>query len=187
MAETEILKKKKKKWYGILASPEFNNIEIGETLADSEESLIGRSLEVNLANITNDPKSQNIKIKFKINQVKGNEAYTEVYRYELSSTYIKRVVKPTKNKVDDSILFATKDNIKIRIKPLFLTKALVKKSILTMLRIKSREYLQNYFKENEYKKLIQDLVSHNIQKDLKNILKKIYPLNTAEIRLMQRL
>ena len=187
MAETEILKKKKKKWYGVLASPEFSNIEIGETLADSEESLIGRGLETNLANITNDPKSQHIKVKFKINQVKDNQAYTEVYRYELANTYIKRVVKPTKDKIDDSILLTTKDNIKIRIKPLFLTKALVKKSILTMLRIKSREYLQDYCKKNEYKNLIQDLVSHNIQKDLKSILKKIYPLNVAEVRLMQRL
>ncbi len=187
MAETEILKKKRKKWYGILASKEFNNLEIGETLASSDGVLVGRSIEVNLANLTNDPKSQNIKIKFKIKEVKGNEAYTEIYNYEMSSTYIRRVVKPGKGKIDDSILLTTKDDIKLRIKPLFLTKLLVKQSILTNLRKKSREYLQEYCKKNDYSKLIQDLVNHHVQNDLKNLLKKVYPLSVAEIRLMQRL
>jgi len=185
MAETQTLKRKK--WIGILASPEFNNAEIGETLVSENTNLIGRKLEANLANLTQDPKSQNIKIKFKIREVKDNEAYTEIFSYEMLSTYVKRVIRPAKEKMDDSFEYSTKDSIKIKIKTLILTKAKTKKSILTSIRLKSREFLKDYCSKSEFKKLIIDLASHNLQKELKNTLKRVYPLSVCEIRIMQRI
>ncbi|SRR3989344_1012756 len=185
MAEKQV-QKKKKKWFGIM-SAELDNKEIGETLANEDANLVGRTLEVNLANITQDPKSQNIKIKFKIKEIKGNEAYAEVVSYAMLSTYVKRVIKPAKEKVDDSFRYATKDDIKVAIKTLILTKAKTKKSILSHIRNASHEFLQDYCKKNEYKNLIWDLSSHNLQKNLKNFLKKIYPLSVCEIRMMERL
>ncbi|MEK6862554.1 MAG: 30S ribosomal protein S3ae, partial [Nanoarchaeota archaeon] len=80
MAETQVIKKKKK-WFTILAGPEFDNAEIGETLANENANLIGRTLEVNLADITRDPKSQNIKVKFRIKEVKDTQCYTELISY----------------------------------------------------------------------------------------------------------
>ena len=187
MASTEILKKKKKKWYEILASSEFNQATIGETLAADDNSLINRTVELNLANITNDSKMQNVNVKFKVKEVKNGKANTELIRYELLPTYIRRVVKPKKEKIDDSFLLETQDNIKIRLKPLFLTKTLTKNSILSTLRKVSKEFLENYCKKNDYSNLIKDLVEHNIQKEIKNILKRIYSLSVCEIRLMEKL
>ncbi|MEK6907311.1 MAG: hypothetical protein AABW45_02190 [Nanoarchaeota archaeon] len=185
MAETQIIKKKKK-WFGIIAGPEFKNAEIGETLSNEDAPLVGRTLEVNLANINQDPKSQNIKIKFKIKEVKGNEAYAEVISYAMLSTYVKRVIKPAKEKIDDSFVYTTKDNVKVKIKTIMLTKAKTQHSVLSSIRKKSHEYLQDYCKKNEYGGLIVDLSSHNIQRDLKNFLKKVYPLSVCEIRMMER-
>ncbi|AJF62372.1 MAG: SSU ribosomal protein S3AE [archaeon GW2011_AR20] len=186
MADVQ-LQKKKKKWFGIVTGLESNRSEIGETLANEDANLVGRTLEVNLANITQDPKSQNIKVKFRIKEVKGNEAYAEVISYAMLSTYVKRVIKPAKEKIDDSFKYLTKDNVKVVVKTIILTKSKTIKSILTNIRHKSHEYLQNYFKKTDYTTLINDLASHNLQKDLKNILKKIYPLSVCEIRMMERL
>ncbi len=185
MAETQILKKKKK-WFTVIAGPEFKNFEIGETLGNENAKLIGRTLEVNLANVTQDPKSQNIKIKFKIINVKDNQADADVISYEMLSTYIKRLIKPAKEKMDDSFIYKTKDDINVKIKTLILTKAKTKHSILSSIRHKSREYLQDYCKKSEYKTLIADLAFHNLQKELKTILKKIYPLSVCEVRKMER-
>src|SRR3989344_7629474 len=127
MTNTQIIKKKKK-WLGIFAGPEFNNAEVGETLANEGAKIIGRTLEVNLANITQDPKSQNIKVKFRIKEVKGNEAHSEFISYKMLSTYVKRVIRPAKEKMDDSFQYMTKDNIKVVIKTLILTKAKTKHS-----------------------------------------------------------
>ena len=186
MAETEILKKKKKKNYLLLAK-EFNNNEIGETLASEDNMLIGRTIEVNLAHLTDDPKMQNVKIKFKIREVKDNKGYAELTKYFMLPTYIKRVVKPGREKIDDSFILITKDKIKIRLKPLMVTKALTQRSILSSLRNKTKEFMNEYCKKNEYGGFLNDLINHDIQKMLKDNLKKVYPLSVVEIRLMEKL
>jgi small subunit ribosomal protein S3Ae len=186
MAETEILKKKKKKAY-LLYAKEFDNVEIGETLASEDNLIIGRTIEVNLAQLTNDPKTQNIKIKFKIKEVKENKGYAELNSYFMLPTYIRRVVKTAREKLDDSFKLMTKDNINIVVKPLLLTKALTQSSILSHLRKKTREFFNDYCKKNDYKKFLDDLIMHNLQRELKEVLKKVYPLSVAEIRLMEKL
>ena len=186
MAETQILKKKKK-WFGIYAGSEFNNVEIGETPANENTNVIGRTLELNLANLTQDPKSQNIKVKFKIKEIKDNKINAELISYEMLSTYIKRVIRPAKEKLDYSYEYSTKDNIKVALKILVLTKAKTKHSILTSIRLRSTEFLKEYFKKTDYKTLIVDLASNNLQKELKNNLKKVYPLSICEVRMMERI
>ncbi len=186
MAETEILKKKKKKNY-LLFAKEFNNNEVGETLASEDNLLIGRTIEINLAHLTNDPKMQNVKIKFKIKEVKDNKGYVELTKYFMLPTYIRRVVKPGREKIDDSFILITKDKTKIRLKPLMVTKALTQNSVLSSLRNKTKEFMNEYCKKNEYSRFLNDLINHDIQKMLKDNLKKVYPLSVVEIRLMEKL
>src|SRR3989344_3915207 len=66
------LKKKKKIWYTILASKEFNNFIIGETTSSSPNSLIGRKIRVPLSELIKNPKKQNLNITFSITQLKEN-------------------------------------------------------------------------------------------------------------------
>ncbi len=186
MADTEILKKKKKKGYLLLAS-EFNNMEIGETMASEDSFLIGRSIDMSLAQMMDDPKMQNVKIRFKIKEIKDGKGYGEVYEYMMLPTYVKRVVKPAKEKVEDSFVLLTKDNIKVRIKPIMLTKAKTQQSVLANLKLKTREFFSEYCKNNDYSKFLHDLTMHFLQKELKGILNKVYPLSICEIRLMQKL
>ena len=186
MAEAEVLKKKKKKLYLVL-SKEFNNQEIGETLASEDSLILGRSLEVSLAQLTNDPKTQNVKIRFKIIEVKDGKGYAELRDYSILQTYIKRVVKPGREKVEDSFGLVTKDGVKIRVKPLLLTKSVTQKSVLANMRKKTRNFFGQYCSKNDYSNLLQDLFSHNVQKDLKGLLNKVYPLSVCEIRQFQRL
>ena len=56
----DVVKKKRKKWYPILASQEFRQIEIGETTTSSPDSLIGRTVNANLSQLTRDMKKQNL-------------------------------------------------------------------------------------------------------------------------------
>ena len=186
MAETAILKKKKKKTY-VLIAKEFNNMEIGETLASEDNLVLGRTIEIGLNQITNDPKTGSVKIKFKVNEVKEGRGYCELVQYFMIPTYVRRVVKPGKEKIEDSFLVLTKDNVKLRIKPILLTKAETQHSLLSSLRFKTREIFVEYCKKNDYNRLLDDIISHNLQKTLRDTLKKIYPLNVAEIRLMEKL
>ena len=73
MGKKEIIKKplikKKRKWYILLASKEFNSVEIGDTLSSDPSLLINRTVEVNLAFLTNDMKKQNMRVTFKVTKL----------------------------------------------------------------------------------------------------------------------
>jgi len=179
-------KPKKKTWYTIVASKEFNNSIIGDTITYSPDSLIGRTIKVSLSDLTRNSKQQNTNITFSIINVK-EKANTELVSYELSSSFIKRLVKPGKDKFDDSLILTTKDDIKLRVKPFTIAKSKINKSISTALRAKTREFLTDFFKKQTFSTIISSLISYKLQRDIKNHLKKIYPVRTFEIRVLKKI
>jgi len=181
-----ILKKKKKKWVTIYASSEFNNIDIGETLVVEQNEVLGKTLEVNLADLTNDIKKQNILLTFAANKIQDQKVVCDIIGYELSPSYVKRVIKRARSKIEDSFLCSTKDDVKVRLKPVILTRSKAKGSILTLLRHKSRDYFVNNVKKQTYNEILADIMSHNLQKGLKEELKKIYPVSLTELRIFKK-
>ncbi len=181
----EKISKKRKEWFEILASKEFKEISIGETYSYNVESIIGRTLHLNLSSLTNDARMQNVMVKLVISDVKNKKAHTKLEGYELVSAFIKRVVKLEKDRADDSYVYKTKDNLDVVFKPLFITKNKVKTSILSNLRMSARDFLNKYISRITYDELVLDLIDYKLQKELKNNMKKVYPLDVAEIRLME--
>ena len=55
------LKKKKKQWFTIVAPREFNEMEIGESLAPDTQSLVNRRISLSLGFLTGDLSRQNTK------------------------------------------------------------------------------------------------------------------------------
>jgi small subunit ribosomal protein S3Ae len=180
--KTTVQDKKKKKWVPIFASKEFNNMEIGETFVEEAEQAMGRVVEVNLMMLTKDPKKQNFNVYFKIVDTKNNQANTALIAYQIQSAQLKKITKKSKNKVDDSKVYTTKDNIKVIIKPILITKALTYKSTLQELRKKTREFLEKYCKETNASDVLKDIVSGNLQREIKTQLKKILPVTNSTIK-----
>ncbi len=179
---TDIKKKKKKKWLPILASVEFNNQYITETYVDEPESAVGRRLSINLMTLTRDPKKQLFNAEFKINEIKNNNAITELIGYRMQPAHLKRITKSGKNKVDDSFIYTTKDNKKIAIKPILLTKSLVYKTILQEIRRATRSFILEYAGKNSFSQIMKDIISGKLQKDLRENAKKIYPVTNIIIK-----
>ena len=180
------LKKAKKKWIEIVAPKEFNGAVIGETLCSELNSVIGKRLSVNLMQLTGDIKKQSINIKFRIDKVSGNQALTEIVGYELSSFYLKRLTRRTKGKLEDSFLAESKDKVKFRIKPLMFAKNETKKSIMAHLRKEIRNFLIENSAKLDFSQVIYSVISNQFQKELKQSLKKIYPLAISEIRVLEK-
>ncbi len=185
MAEEKLVKKKKN-WYNIIGSGAFKDVDLGETIAYDDKQLIGRKLNINLMEITGDVKKQSARLIFKIKDVNGNRAVADLIGYEMLSAHTKRLVRELRSKVDDSFITETKDKIKIKVKPLILTRNLVSKSISSSLRKKSRELLNEELNKNDYGNIINMLVNNKIQRQLRDSLKKIYPLAGYEVRMLER-
>lgn len=185
MVQVEI-KKKKKRWIPILPTNHFKILDIGETYTAEPSKLVGKTLSLNLMELTRDPKKQNSKITFKIIEVKDNKALTEIKRYEMLPSLVKRLAHPGKSKIDISLRLETKDNIKIKIKPVIVTKSRTTRSKLSKLRKQTEDFLKLAVKNLSYSDLISSLLSFKLQILLKQNLKKTYPITVCHIRIMEK-
>ncbi|MEM2121083.1 MAG: hypothetical protein QXU20_00270 [Candidatus Woesearchaeota archaeon] len=174
-----------KEWYEVEAPKQFKNVIVGEVTADSPNKLIGRTVVIALSEITRNIKLQGVNVKFKIYDVQNKRAKTNFVGYEITPPAVKRFVSRRKNKLDDSFVIITKDNIPLRIKPLVITAFRTKGVVEKRLRSKIRELLFKQIKEMSFDDFAANLVSHKLQEGLRAELSKIYPIKTFEIRMFE--
>lgn len=186
-AKTVGLKKKKKKWVSILASKDFNEVELGETFVEENENVIGKVVCANMMNLTRDMKKQNIQLYFIVREVKENTAHTELIGYEMVNAYLKRITKKAKERIDYSFEAVSQDNIKFRIKPIMMTKGVAHHSVATALRKAVDNYIRDVAKKTSFTELMKSVIVGNLQKEAKLELKKIYPLNSCMIKSFKKL
>jgi len=181
-----VVKKKKKVWYNILSPKDFGDFTIAETLATEPSQLSGRVVKMSLMDLTNDPKKQNVQLTFKITDIKEKNASSDLIRYELMPSYVRRMMRKERGKIEDSFVLQSKDNVKIRIKPFIITKSKTQRSVLTAIKNRSKEFLADVLKELNYSDFISDVISTKTQKSLREQLKKIYPIAMLEFKTIER-
>ncbi len=175
----KVVKGKKKKWHGIVAPELFKGVSLGESYVYDISNLIGKKLRVNLGSLRFD-KKQNVRIIFRITDVKENNAYTELIGYEVYGAYLKRLIRVGNRKVESSSLYESKDNIKLKIKLFLVTRGKPPNAVLTALREDTQKFLKEYLKEKSYNDFMKDVLFSNLHKSIKNKLKKIYPVVSFE-------
>lgn len=185
MAEAKTLKMKRKKWYTILAPGLFRQMEIGEILLDDVRKAVGRVVTANLMELTNDVKKQNMNMKFIIRNIEGERLLTETIGYEVIPASIKRMVRRGRERVDSSIVCVTADNKRIRVKTFLLSRSMITGSVKSSLLRHLNDSLIKSIRKLSYDNLIEELVSHKLQKTMHSQLSKIYPLKACEIRMLK--
>ncbi|PIN86184.1 hypothetical protein COV19_06210 [Candidatus Woesearchaeota archaeon CG10_big_fil_rev_8_21_14_0_10_44_13] len=176
---------KKKKWHKVLAPKLFNDMVIGETPSLEPNTLIGRTLKINMLTLTGDIKKQNIDITFEIEKVMGDTAYTRIKKFEINPAAVRRFIRRGKNRVDDSFICLTSDNKKVKVKPFLVTFSKTTNSVLCALRKRAREFFARAVKSTTYDNLCREIVTYNVQKAMRDNLKKIYPLRVCDVRVME--
>ena len=181
----QIIRKEKKKYYPIIAPPVFDKQEIGEIPLYDLNECIGRTLSLNLITLINDPKKQNVNIKFEITNIDGQKALTEVIGYHIVQSSVRRMIKRKKIRIDDSFAVKTNDSKSVRIKPFLITAGFIRRSALRGLRENLRDIITKDVSKMSYEDLIVGLISRKFQNELRSRLNKIYPLAVCEIRAME--
>lgn len=181
------LVKKKKSWIGIYGSNIFEGLFLGESLGERPADLMNRVIQVNLGDIIKDVKKQNVKLLFKVNDVKENRAIADIIGYGMITNYLRRSAMKMRNKMNDSFTAKTKDGVSIQIKPLLMTKTGTQKAVLSEVRNKTKQLLIADVASMGYYELIDAIINYRLQKALRDRVKKVYPLSACEIRMMERL
>jgi ribosomal protein S3AE len=176
------VKVKKKRWFPVFAPNFLGKTEIGESYLNEVEEATGRTLKVNLKDLTGSIKDQNICLSLKITTVAGNNLQTEVVGYSYMPYFIKRMVRRNIGKVEDSFLLRTKDDKVVRIKPLITTVFKLNKSVKTLFRKKIIEILGQEAGKLTFDSLINELLRYKLQIELKKKLKNIHPVREVIIR-----
>ena len=175
----------KKRWFSLVSTPEFNSTHLGESRAYSPQDLVGRTLVINLMTLTNDPRKQSFNATFVVNKVEGDQGVAQLISYDMGGAYVRRVVRKGTTRVDDTFMVLTKDNTFLLVKPLLITKYKADHSITTLLRRKMRTLVASRFAVLSTADAFSSVIGNNLQMDIKKSLKKIYPLTTSEIRVLE--
>lgn len=182
MVTSEALKKRKKIWVHILAPEGFSSRDVGESYVYLPEQLINKTVEVNLSNLIGDPKKQNTYVALRVKEIKEGKGITEFFAYYLSPSYLKRLMRMTQGRAEQSLVLKTKDGKSIRIKALALSKIEPQNSVLTAVRTKMKEILIANVQSNNFNDIMSGVISYEFQKVMSKELKAIYPLSYVLIR-----
>ena len=172
----------KKRFVKIIAPKLFHGQIIGESPVVDAKLLLGRKIKTNLMTLTNNPRNQSINVKFEIKNLQGDSVGTEMIGYEMSPSFLRRLIRKGRKKAEDSYLLETKDNKKMKISPFMVTLNPAGNSTLTALRKAAHSFLSKRIKELSCYEVFNDIIMNKLQSQLREQLKKIYPLKTCEIR-----
>lgn len=171
-----------KEWYKIYAPKMFNEMQIGETPSGDPASLIGRTTEVTVHDLTGDFSKMHIKLKFKVNDVTGFDAHTVFVGQDLTSDYVRRLTRRKRTKTDHVIDARTKDGFLVRVKPMSVTEKRIQASQETAIRMIMTEHLQKSAADMSISEVVKAVISGEMAKDLSRATKIIVPIKRIEIR-----
>lgn len=173
---------KKKKWVQVFAPKILNEAFLGETFISEYEEAVGKEISVSLMTLTGEPQKQTVVLSFKMIGAKNNAITTDVIGFRIVPAAVRKTMRRGKEKIEDSFKLTTQDNVRVLIKPLLVTKGRTKSSVLANLRRTARAQVAKVVAATKFENLIYDLVTQKFQRSLSDMLRKIYPLSTCEVK-----
>ncbi len=181
-AQSKKDKWKSKNWYSIKAPDMFNRAKIAEALSDEPEKLIGRTTEVTVQDITGDFSKMHIKVKLKIFDVRGMDAYTVFVGHDMTSDYVRRMTRRKRTKTDVIIDVYTRDEYLIRLKPLIISERRIKSSQQSAIREIVLKTIEKYAGTRTISEVVKGIISGEMGKVTAVACKVIQPSQRVEIR-----
>jgi small subunit ribosomal protein S3Ae len=170
-----------KQWYTIRAPPIFNEAEIGETLADEEEKLVDRVAEATLQDVTGDFSKQHVKCYFRIRGTRGTDAVTTFDGHDLTSDYVRRLVRRSHAKVDVVHDVTTSDGFTVRLKPMIVSERDAQKAQEKEMRKRAIEVCEEV-SEGTFNDVTRKILEGDVAKEIYERARLILPLKRVEVR-----
>lgn len=163
----------------------FGRAPVGETIAYDPERIVGRVIETTLGDLTNNFSKQNTKLRFRVDRVAGDSAYTRFIGHEMTTDYIRSLVKRRTSRIDSIIDVATTDGYQVRVKPSCFTVKRARANQVKSIREISKNVIREKAKGLDLNQLIQDVVNGKLSLDIYKEAKMVYPLRRVEVRKTQ--
>ena len=172
---------KAKKWYRVYVPEAFGKVEIGDTISADPENVIGRVMTTTFNEIAQDYSKSHIKMRFKINNVAGDVAYTEFVGHEVTRDYLRSMVKRRTSRIDTILPLLTRDGKLLRVTVVCLTLTRADQSQVHAIRQTVAQMLTAKATESDFDTLVREIVSGDLARDIFKTVKTIYPMRRVEI------
>ena len=177
MAKGTVDKWKSKKWIDVIAPKMFHSKNIGQTIASDIRNVIGRTVTVNLSEVTGDHGSrQKVKLKFKIEKVMGEQAHTKFLGHLVPQESRRTAVRKRSTKVYVNQKVRTRDDKKFTVKSIIVMDRSANKSTKTEISKKFAEIVLREARETKFSDFISNVLNNRVSITAKRELHKIYPV-----------
>jgi small subunit ribosomal protein S3Ae len=172
---------RKKEWYTIYAPKMFDQIPIATTPSDDPKKLNDRVLKTPLREITGSISHQFTKLWFRVVDVKGKSAYTEVDGFELTREFLRRNVRRRRSMIRAVEEATTKDKKKLQISLYTFTARKVDTSKKNEIRKLMIEFLKTRVGEENFDSIIEKMIFGTLATELFRETKKLAWIKRVEI------
>ena len=170
-----------KQWYNIHAPDMFSKMQLGETPSDTPDHIMGRIAEATVQDLTGDFSKMHIKLKFKVTDVRGFDAFTLYDGHTLTNDYVRRLTRRKRTKTDAVIDVTTKDGWEVRIKPMAVSEQRIQASQETAIRNIMKESVLKVASECTISDLVRKIIMGDMSKAISDASKIIVPVKRIEI------
>jgi small subunit ribosomal protein S3Ae len=174
--------RKAKQWYKVLAPEMFGRAPVGETMSYDPDKVVGRVIETTLGDLTNNFSKQNTKLRFRVDKVAGDSAYTRFVGHEMTTDYIRSLVKRRTSRIDAIVDVTTTDGFQVRVKPSCFTVKRARANQVKSIRELSKQVVLTKATGLDLSQLIQEVVLGKLSLDIYKEAKAVYPLRRVEVR-----
>ena len=174
-----------KELYQIYSPPNFLEGDekiVGETVADDPEKLIGRTIEVTLADLVNDYSKMHVKLLFQIVEVTGNVARTRFRGHTYARDYLRFLVRRRRTRIDSISTVKTKDGIPFRVTATGFTLHRSKTSQKDAIRRTMMSIIKDKAAELDSYDFIKEATTGKLGSQIYFQCKTIYPLKGVEVQ-----
>ncbi len=179
---------KNKRWFTIRAPRHpWNFKQIGETIGETDEHIMGRVYEMTQQEFSGDFTKMHVLLRFSVTDVVGQDALTTFIGHSHQSDHTRRQIRRYRGKVDDVVDVVTTDGYLVRLKPLMITERRTQTSVKQAMRAKSAEIIRAFAAKSNYSKLQEAMLGGDLETDIRNAVKSIYPCRNVVIRKSQLL
>ena len=179
---------KNKRWFTIRAPRHpWNFKRIGETLGETDEHIMGRVYEMTQQEFSGDFTKMHVLLRFRVTDVVGQDALTTFVGHAHQSDHTRRQIRRYRGKIDDVVDVVTTDGFLVRMKPLMITERRCQTSVKQAMRAKSAEIIRSFAAKSTYSKLQEAMLGGDLETEIRNAVKAIYPCRNVVIRKSQLL
>jgi len=167
-------------YFNVIAPSIFDGKDVGVVIAKRPESLIGRTLEVPLNSLTDNPLHQFIKCKLKIIRVEDGRAHSIYYGHEYFREYVRSLFSRGSSYVEIIRDVKTSSDSVYRIMAGVFTRGRTTTSRKKAIRRRVFEVIDSWVDRTD-DDFVKDAIYGVIDSRIVGVSKKIYPVKWAGI------